>query len=96
MGLGNYRYTIRRTLKEDNSYDYNDGTHTVFLSTKGTNDDQVSDSLVKVFKYEKGTRCQVQLCDVFVSEHFFAFLSAALFGSSRLVLIDQEDIFCGK
>ena len=51
VGLGKYRYTICRTLKEDNSYDYNDGTHTVFLSTKGTNDGEVPDSLVKFLKY---------------------------------------------
>ena len=51
VGLGKYRYTMRRTLKEDNSYDYYDGTHTVFLSTKGTNDGEVPCSLVKFLKY---------------------------------------------
>ena len=50
-GLGKYRYTLRYTFAEDGSYEYNDGAHTVFLSTKGTNGDEVPQSLVTFLKY---------------------------------------------
>ena len=50
-GLSKYRYTLRCTFAEDGSYEYNDGAHTVFLSTKGTNDDEVPQSLVTFLKY---------------------------------------------
>ena len=50
-GLSKYRYTLRGTFREDDSYEYNDGAHTVFLSTKGTNDDEVPQSLVTFLKY---------------------------------------------
>ena len=49
--LGKYKYTLRSTFREDGSYEYKDGTHTVFLSTKGTNDEEVPQSLVKFLKY---------------------------------------------
>ena len=51
VGLSKYRYTLRGTFREDDSYEYNDGAHTVFLSTKGTNDDEVPQSLVTFLKY---------------------------------------------
>ena len=51
VGLRKYKYTRRCTLAEDNSYEYNDGTHTIFLSTKGLNDDEVPEALVKLLKY---------------------------------------------
>ena len=51
VGLCKYRYTLRCTFAEDGSYEYNDGAHTVFLSTKGTNDDEVPQSLVTFLKY---------------------------------------------
>ena len=51
VGLSKYRYTLRCTFAEDGSYEYNDGAHTVFLSTKGTNDDEVPQSLVTFLKY---------------------------------------------
>ena len=50
-GSRKYRYTLRCTFAEDGSYEYNDGAHTVFLSTKGTNDDEVPQSLVTFLKY---------------------------------------------
>ena len=51
VGLGKYRYTLRHTLEEDNSYDYYDGSHTVYLSTKGNNRDEVPCSLVEFLDY---------------------------------------------
>ena len=51
VGLKKYRYTRHCVLKEDNSYEYSDGTHTVFLSTKGTNEEEVPESLVRFLKY---------------------------------------------
>ena len=51
VGLGKYRYTLRHTLEEDNSYDYYDGSHTVYLSTKGNNRDEVPCPLVEFLNY---------------------------------------------
>ena len=51
VGLGKYKYTLRFTFAEDNTYEYNDGTHTVFLNTKGTNQNEVPASLVSFLKY---------------------------------------------
>ncbi len=51
IGLGKYRYTRRQTFEEDSSYEYDDGSHTIFLSTKGTNDNEVPEALVHFLKY---------------------------------------------
>lgn len=51
IGLGKYKYSVRKTLEEDSIYNYSDGSHTVFLSTVGKNDDEMSDTLVKFLKY---------------------------------------------
>lgn len=51
IGLGKYKYTRKQVISEEPSYEYNDGSHTVFLSTKGTNDDEVSESLRKFLKF---------------------------------------------
>ena len=51
VGSRKYRYTLRCAFAEDGSYEYNDGAHTVFLSTKGINDDEVPQSLVTFLKY---------------------------------------------
>lgn len=51
FGLGKYRYTITTCFKEDNSYNYNDGRHTLFLSTKGNNDADEPAELVKFLKF---------------------------------------------
>ncbi len=36
--LGKYRYTVKHIFAEDGSFRYEDGSHTVFLSTKGKNE----------------------------------------------------------
>ena len=51
MGLGKYKYTRRQVIEEDLSYYFDDGSYTVFLSTVGTNEDEVSKDLVNFLKY---------------------------------------------
>lgn len=51
VGLGKYKYTIRQKIEEDSSFPYHDGSHTIYLSTAGTNEDEVSKDLVKFLKY---------------------------------------------
>ena len=51
IGLKKYKYTVRHTLAEDGAYEYVDGRHTVFLSTVGTNEEDVPEALVKFLKY---------------------------------------------
>jgi predicted transposase/invertase (TIGR01784 family) len=51
VGLEKYRYTRRQTFCEDSSYEYEDGDHTIYLSTKGKNDPEVSNQLVKFLHF---------------------------------------------
>ena len=51
LGLRKYKYTVRHTLEEDGTYEYRDGSHTVFLSTVGTNEEDVPEALVKFLRY---------------------------------------------
>ncbi|MCQ2495617.1 MAG: Rpn family recombination-promoting nuclease/putative transposase [Lachnospiraceae bacterium] len=51
LGIGRYKYTVRQTIEEDSDYDYSDGRHTVFLSTVGTNEEDVPKALVKFLKF---------------------------------------------
>lgn len=51
LGLGKYKYTMKQIVTEAPSYEYDDGCRTVFLSTKGTNDDEVSESLRNFLKF---------------------------------------------
>lgn len=51
VGLKKYKYTRRQIIEEEPEYHYNDGSHTVFLSTAGQNEDDVSEELVKFLKY---------------------------------------------
>ena len=51
LGLGKYKYTMKQIVAEAPSYEYDDGCRTVFLSTKGTNDDEVSESLRNFLKF---------------------------------------------
>ena len=48
-----YRYTFDMTCREDGSVALEDGSHTVFLSTCGENEDKVLEELVKFLKYVK-------------------------------------------
>lgn len=51
LGLGKYKYTMKQIVAEAPSYEYDDGCRTVLLSTKGTNDDEVSESLRNFLKF---------------------------------------------
>ena len=53
LGYGKYRYTIGQNCCEVPELAYDDGRHTVFLSTCGTNEDEVPAALVKFLKYVK-------------------------------------------
>ena len=49
-----YCYTFNNICKEDKELALQDGSHTIFLSTCGENEDEVPRSLVKFLKYVKG------------------------------------------
>lgn len=49
--LKKYRYTVKHVLVEDEKFTYQDGSHTVFLSTKGENDSEVPGPLVRFMKF---------------------------------------------
>lgn len=51
FGEGKYRYTKKEICKEVPQLEMNDGAHTIFLSTKGTNEDEVSKELVKFLEF---------------------------------------------
>ncbi|MBR1771499.1 MAG: Rpn family recombination-promoting nuclease/putative transposase [Lachnospiraceae bacterium] len=51
FGAGKYQYTSRTVLQEVPQVTYEDGVHTIFLSTKGTNDAEVSAELAAFMKY---------------------------------------------
>ena len=49
--LKKYRYTVKHVFVEDERFIYQDGSHTVFLSTKGKNEDEVPRPLVQFLKF---------------------------------------------
>ena len=51
FGEQKYRYTRKMICKEVPNLTMDDGTHTIFLSTKGTNEDEVPKELVKFLKF---------------------------------------------
>ena len=51
FGEGKYRYTKKSICQELFGLEMNDGSHTIFLSTKGTNEDEVPKELVKFLKF---------------------------------------------
>ena len=51
FGKGKYRYTRKCICKEVPEFAMDDGAHTVFLSTKGKNADEVPEELVKFLQY---------------------------------------------
>lgn len=50
-GKGKYRYTRRTICEEEPELLMEDGAHTIFLSTKGTNADEVSPELVRFLEF---------------------------------------------
>ena len=51
IGLGKYRYTMKKTFREKPDLDYEDGEYTIFVSTKGTNESEVRQELVSFLQY---------------------------------------------
>ena len=48
---GKFVYNIGNKCKELPEYEYHDGVHTIFLSTKGRNRDEVSPEIIKFLEY---------------------------------------------
>ncbi len=55
FGLGKYKYTFRARCDEDLNCILPDGAVRVFLNTKGTNSEEVSEELVQFLKYAEKT-----------------------------------------
>ena len=55
FGEGKYRYTRKAICKEVPILEMDDGAHTIFLSTKGTNEDEEPEELVKFLKFVGAT-----------------------------------------
>ncbi len=51
LKMGKFVYTVRNRVDEQPDYDYRDGLHTIFLSTKGTNYDEISETLKKFLDF---------------------------------------------
>ena len=51
FGAEKYRYTVEKNCKEVPGLSMEDGSHTVFLSTKGTNKEEVSPELVRFLEF---------------------------------------------
>ena len=51
FGAAKYRYTVEKNCKEVPGLSMEDGSHTVFLSTKGTNKEEVSPELVRFLEF---------------------------------------------
>ncbi|MCI8577538.1 MAG: Rpn family recombination-promoting nuclease/putative transposase [Lachnospiraceae bacterium] len=54
LGGRKYRYTMEHVCREVPELPYRDGSHTLFLSTCGENEDEVPEALVKFLRYVKG------------------------------------------
>ena len=51
LGQGKYKYTIDNMCREVPEYEYQDGVHTVMVSTKGKNEEEVPEELVKFLRF---------------------------------------------
>lgn len=51
FGLGLYKYSFDNLCAERPEISHMDGTHTIYLSTKGTNAEEVPESLVRFLQY---------------------------------------------
>jgi predicted transposase/invertase (TIGR01784 family) len=51
FGGGKYRYTIKKQISEWGNHNYDDGSYSIFLSTKGTNKSEVSEMLVNFLEF---------------------------------------------
>ena len=55
FGCGKYRYTFRAVCEEEPGCVLEDGATRIFLNTRGTNDDEVSQELVEFLHYVEHT-----------------------------------------
>ena len=64
-----YRYTFEMHCREDGTISLEDGNHTLFLSTCGENESEISEGLVKFMKYVKAgnTESAEEYEDAFVN-----------------------------
>ena len=74
-GKGKYRYTRKATCEEDPELLMEDGAHTIFLSTKGMNVDEVPPELVRFLKFV-GT--PLQDCDEDFNDDFIRKLQKSI------------------
>ena len=51
FGEGKYRYTRKAVCKELPEFEMDDGAYTIFLNTKGTNEEEEPEELVKFLKF---------------------------------------------
>ena len=51
IGSGKYRYSIKSVIMEEKDIPYKDGVHTILLSTKGRNKDEVPPELVSFLEF---------------------------------------------
>ncbi|MBQ8803819.1 MAG: Rpn family recombination-promoting nuclease/putative transposase [Tyzzerella sp.] len=51
FGQGKYRYTLKKICEECPAISMEDGAHTIFLSTKGKNKEEVPDELVRFLDF---------------------------------------------
>ena len=79
IGLKKYKYTITQYIQENETFPYSDGSHTVFLSTVGENENEVSDSLVNFLKYA-GAGSEECTSTKIYSEEFVSRLQKSLCG----------------
>ena len=68
IGLKKYKYTRVQRLKENQDYEYDDGSYTIFLSTVGENEDEVSEDLVQFLKYVRAGNKEEKNDDSFVRQ----------------------------
>ncbi len=68
FGMGKYRYTKKAICEEAPELEMDDGAYTIFLSTKGTNEVEVSEDLVKFLKFvgAKPSESEKDFDDAFV------------------------------
>ena len=66
FGRKRYCYTCRNKCQEDDTVELGDGSHTIFLSTYGENEDEVPERLVQFLKYVRADTDEMETEDHFV------------------------------
>ena len=66
FGRKRYCYTFRNKCQEDDTVELGDGSHTIFLSTYGENEEEVPERLVQFLKYVRADTDEMETEDHFV------------------------------